>query len=68
MIALHASPAPALSMPQPLAKHAARRIPELSRRACRADAQARYGQDGLAEGYLAVYRAAIKRQRSSAAA
>ena len=44
------------------------RIPELSRRACRADAQARYGQDGLAEGYLAVYRAAIKRQRSSAAA
>ena len=29
MIALHASPAPALSMPQPLAKHAARRIPEL---------------------------------------
>ena len=40
-------------------------IPELSRQACRTDTEARYGQDGLAEGYLAVYRAAIKRQRSS---
>ena len=38
------------------------RIPELSRHACRADAEARYGQDGLAEGYLAVYRAAMKRR------
>jgi glycosyltransferase involved in cell wall biosynthesis len=38
------------------------RIPELSRAACRTDAEARYGQDGLAEGYLAVYRAAMKRR------
>ncbi|WP_295632383.1 glycosyltransferase [Novosphingobium sp.] len=44
------------------------RIPELSRAACRADAEARYGQDGLAEGYLAVYRAAIARRSASAQA
>ena len=41
------------------------RIPELSRQACRADAEARYGQDGLAEGYLAVYRAAMARCASN---
>ena len=44
------------------------RIGTLSRQACRTDAEARYGQDGLAEGYLAVYRAAMTRNTATAQA
>ena len=41
------------------------RIPELSRQACRADAEARYGQDRLVERYLDVYRVAMARHPAS---
>lgn len=37
-------------------------VPALSRRACRDDAEARFGKDSLVETYLAVYRAAIARR------